>query len=219
MFRFHVGIRPWFNPTHLYLPPQVSLWQTQARNSSSGLNKAREARFQDTSARQIVDDGGETVSKSVNKTTQLLKIKHCILIMSLITIPPPPLLPPFSFPPGSMTRQESPSTLLHYGEHWWPLDRQPKTILQHHQHHSTNTTTNITTTPPKPWSRKGRKQHKQLQHSTSWRQQGTTTTPQSLSQCVGFRGCIFIAFIIMYYVFNVFPLVDAHLELRTVVFS
>lgn len=61
-----------------------------------------------------------------------------------------------------MTRQESPSTLLHFGEHWWPLDRQPKTFYQHHQHRPT-TTTNITTTPPKPRPRKGRKQHKQLQ--------------------------------------------------------
>lgn len=107
MFCFHVGIRPWFNPTRLYLPPHVSLWQTQAQNSSSGLNKAREARFQDTSARQIADDGGETVSKSVNKTTQLLKIKRCILIMSLITILPPPLLPPFSSP-QALWRDKSP---------------------------------------------------------------------------------------------------------------
>lgn len=105
----------------------VSLRQTQAQNSSSGLYKARQAHFQDTSVRQIDNgggggDGGVTVSESEKKKPKPLKIKGCILIMSLITIPPPPLpllLPVSSpsLPPGSMTRQESPSTLLHYGEH------------------------------------------------------------------------------------------------------
>lgn len=42
-----------------------------------------------------------------------------------------------------MTRQESPSTLLHYGDHWWPLDRQPNTIY---------CTTNTNTTLPPPRS-------------------------------------------------------------------
>lgn len=95
-------------------------------------------------------DGGVSVSKLKEKSK-----KNIIILTSSPNLTP-------SLPlPGSMTRQESPTTLLHYGEHWWPLDRQPKTIYQHHQHHPT--TTNIPTSPPKPRSRKGRKQHKQPQ--------------------------------------------------------
>ena len=74
-------------------------------NSSSGLNKAREARFQDTSARQIVDDGGKTVSKSASKKKQkkntTLKNKalhphyeldnHTASPLSLSSLPFPPL--------------------------------------------------------------------------------------------------------------------------------
>ncbi|KAM7378069.1 hypothetical protein PAMA_013122 [Pampus argenteus] len=44
------------------------------------------------------------------------------------------------------------------------LFRQPKSIYHYHHHPTTTTTTTtITTGPPKPWSRKGRKQHEQLQ--------------------------------------------------------
>ncbi|TKS90972.1 Protein FAM19A5 [Collichthys lucidus] len=46
------------------------------------------------------------------------------------------------------------------------IQQQPKTIYQHHPTTTTNTNT-TTTTPPKPWSRKGRKQHKQPQSTKS----------------------------------------------------
>lgn len=62
-------------------------------------------------------------------------------------------------PPGSMTRQESPSsTLFHYGEHWWPLDRQPKKRLPTLPTPPPPPTTPTSQpTPPKSSSRKGRR--------------------------------------------------------------
>lgn len=62
-------------------------------------------------------------------------------------------------PPGSMTRQESPSsTLFHYGEHWWPLDRQPKKRLPSLPTPPPPPTTPTSQpTPPKSSSRKGRR--------------------------------------------------------------
>lgn len=92
----------------------------------------------------------QNIMEEMLVVTTALKIKRCSLILSLITTFP-------SLPSGSMTRQESPSTLLHYGAHWWPSDRQPNTI-----YHQRPTTTN-TPTPSKPWFWKGRKKHKQHQ--------------------------------------------------------
>ena len=127
-------ISPSFSPTLLYLTQEHILHR--ARLLPGHVFETLHADKSIT----VVDVVAVTVSKYGR--AKKLKIKVCILVLSLITIPLPLLFPAASLPSGSMTRQESPTTLLHYGEHWWPLDRQPNTIYhQHHRQHNNSTQT------------------------------------------------------------------------------
>lgn len=145
---------------------------TNRSNRSTGLYKAKQAQFQRSVPRQLEKggggggDGGVTVSKAKEKKNPNFKVKHCILIMSLITIPPPPL-PPFPFslsppPPQALWRDKSPprhSCTVESIDDPLTDSQKPSTNTTP----TTTTTTNITTSPSNPWSRKGRKRHKQLQ--------------------------------------------------------
>lgn len=129
-------IRPYSTPTLLYLSgTQVTQHQCPAHSQNSMFRQIQTGTF----PRHL---------KKINLVMVVVVVAVLWLCLNLEknrnrnetelynhTAFPCPFLPS-----GSMTWQESPSTLLHYGKHWWPLDRQPISSYHHHHHHYNSST-------------------------------------------------------------------------------